>query len=102
PSSSGPQMAQPPLEDPAEGVEEPCSVSVLAGAALVYVARASANGIMTIALTVGPRLPPYPTSMGRILLAHLPERELDAYLRRTTLRKLTEHTITDPGELRKV
>ena len=57
---------------------------------------------MTIALTVGTRLPPYPTSMGRILLAHLPERELDAYLHRTTMRKLTEHTITDPDELRKV
>ena len=40
--------------------------------------------------------------MGRILLAHLPERELDAYLRRTTMRKLTEHTITDPDELRAV
>jgi len=96
------QIAQPHLEDLAEQLHESCSVSVLDGDDLVYVARASANRIMTIALTVGTRLPPYPTSMGRILLAHLPERELDAYLRRTTMRKLTEHTITDPGELRKV
>ena len=96
------QIAQPHLEDLAEQLHESCSVSVLDGDDLVYVARASANRIMTIALTVGTRLPPYPTSMGRILLAHLPERELDAYLHRTTMRKLTEHTITDPGELRKV
>lgn len=96
------QIAQPHLEDLAEELHESCSVSVLDGDDLVYVARASANRIMTIALTVGTRLPPYPTSMGRILLAHLPEAELDAYLRRTTMRKLTEHTITDPGELRKV
>jgi len=96
------QIAQPHLEDLAEQLHESCSVSVLDGDDLVYVARASANRIMTIALTVGTRLPPYPTSMGRILLAHLPEPELDAYLRRTTMRKLTEHTITDPGELRKV
>jgi len=96
------QIAQPHLEDLAEQLHESCSVSVLDGDDLVYVARASANRIMTIALTVGTRLPPYPTSMGRILLAHLPERELDAYLRRTTMRRLTEHTITDPGELRKV
>ena len=40
--------------------------------------------------------------MGRILLAHLPEPELDAYLRRTTMRKLTEQTITDEGKLREV
>jgi IclR family transcriptional regulator, pca regulon regulatory protein len=96
------QIAQPHLEDLAEELHESCSVSVLDGDDLVYVARASANRIMTIALTVGTRLPAYPTSMGRILLAHLPETELDAYLRRTTMRKLTEHTITDPGELRAV
>ena len=96
------QIAQPHLEDLAEKLHESCSVSVLDGDDLVYVARASANRIMTIALTVGTRLPPYPTSMGRILLAHLPEQELDAYLRRTTMRKLTEQTITDEGKLREV
>ncbi len=96
------QIAQPHLEDLAEELHESCSVSVLDGDDLVYVARASANRIMTIALTVGTRLPPYPTSMGRVLLAHLPECELDAYLRRATLHKLTEHTITDEQELRAV
>jgi IclR family transcriptional regulator, pca regulon regulatory protein len=96
------QIAQPHLEDLAEELHESCSVSVLDGDDLVYVARASANRIMTIALTVGTRLPPYPTSMGRVLLAHLPERDLDAYLARTELRKLTEHTITGEQELRAV
>ena len=67
------QIAQPHLEDLAEELHESCSVSVLDGDDIVYVARASANRIMTIALTVGTRLPPYPTSMGRILLASLPE-----------------------------
>ncbi len=94
------QIAQPHLEDLAEELHESCSVSVLDGDDLVYVARASANRIMTIALTVGTRLPPYPTSMGRILLAYLPEHELDAYLSRATLRKLTDQTVTDPQELR--
>ena len=96
------QIAQPHLEDLAEELHESCSVSVLDGDDLVYVARASANRIMTISLTVGTRLPPYPTSMGRVLLAHLPEAELDAHLSRTELRRLTEHTITDPLELRAV
>ena len=94
------QIAQPHLEDLAEELHESCSVSVLDGDDLVYVARASANRIMTIALTVGTRLPPYPTSMGRVLLAYLPERELNAHLSRTTLRKLTDHTVADEQELR--
>lgn len=96
------QIAQPHLEDLAEELHESCSVSVLDGDDLVYVARASANRIMTIALTVGTRLPPYPTSMGRVLLAHLPEADLDGYLGRTTLRRLTNHTITSEEELRAV
>jgi IclR family pca regulon transcriptional regulator len=96
------QIAQPHLEDLAEELHESCSVSVLDGDDLVYVARASANRIMTIALTVGTRLPPYPTSMGRVLLAHLPDADLDAYFSRATLDKLTSHTITDEAELRGV
>ena len=96
------QIAQPHLEDLAEELHESCSVSVLDGDDLVYVARASANRIMTIALTVGTRLPAYPTSMGRVLLAHLPADELEAYLSRTELRKLTERTVVDPAELRTI
>jgi IclR family transcriptional regulator, pca regulon regulatory protein len=96
------QIAQPHLEDLAEELHESCSVSVLDGDDIVYVARASANRIMTIALTVGTRLPPYPTSMGRVLLASLPEEELDAHLRRTELRKLTERTVVDETELRQI
>ncbi len=96
------QIAQPHLEDLAEELHESCSVSVLDGDDIVYVARASANRIMTIALTVGTRLPPYPTSMGRVLLAWLPETELDAHLDRGPLRQLTEHTVTDPGQLRAI
>ena len=96
------QIAQPHLEDLAEELHESCSVSVLDGDDIVYVARASANRIMTIALTVGTRLPPYPTSMGRVLLASLPGEELDAHLRRTQLRKLTERTVVDETELRQI
>jgi IclR family pca regulon transcriptional regulator len=96
------QIAQPHLEDLAEVLHESCSVSVLDGDDIVYVARASANRIMTIALTVGTRLPPYPTSMGRVLLASLPADELDAHLQRTSLRKLTERTVVDESELRQI
>src|SRR4029077_8692563 len=78
------QIAQPHLEDLAEELHESCSVSVLDGDDIVYVARASANRIMTIALTVGTRLPPYPTSMGRVLLAWLPPAEIDDTPRRAS------------------
>ncbi len=55
---------------------------------------------MTIALALGSRLPVYPTSMGRVLLAGLSDAEVTEYLAKTELRRLTPHTITDPAELR--
>jgi IclR family transcriptional regulator, pca regulon regulatory protein len=96
------QIAQPHLEDLAEELHESCSVSVLDGDDIVYVARASANRIMTIALTVGTRLPPYPTSMGRVLLAYLPDAEREALLGRATFTKLTDRTVVDPARLREL
>jgi IclR family pca regulon transcriptional regulator len=95
------QIAQPHLEDLAEELHESCSVSVLDGDDLVYVARASANRIMTISLTVGTRLPPYPPPWAGILLAHLPEAELDAHLAGPAAQAHRAH-ITDPLELRAV
>jgi IclR family pca regulon transcriptional regulator len=40
--------------------------------------------------------------MGRVLLAGLPEAELDAYLQATSLERHTERTVVDPARLRAV
>jgi IclR family transcriptional regulator, pca regulon regulatory protein len=58
--------------------------------------------IMSITLSVGTRLPAYATSMGRVLLAALPEAELSARLARIDMRPRSTHTITDPDALRAV
>jgi IclR family transcriptional regulator, pca regulon regulatory protein len=57
---------------------------------------------MSITLSVGTRLPAFATSMGRVLLAALPEAELNARLDGMELRPLSAHTITDPATLRAV
>lgn len=49
--------------------------------------------IMTIGITIGTRFPAYATSMGRVLLAHVPEP--DTVLARVELRALTPETLTD-------
>jgi IclR family pca regulon transcriptional regulator len=51
--------------------------------------------VMSIGLSVGSRLPAYCTSMGRILLAALPEAELAACLNRIEIKALTPKTVTD-------
>lgn len=93
-------IAQAHLEQLAERLHESCSASVLDGDDIVYVARASTNRIMTIGLSVGTRLPAYCTSMGRVLLSALDDKDLDAYLERVTLQARTHMTITEPRSLR--
>lgn len=97
-----PDLAQPIMEDVSAKVHESSSMSVLDGPDIVYVARVPAKRIMTIALAVGARLPAYPTSMGRTLLADLAPAVLDAYLASTPLTPLTARTVTSQGELRRI
>ncbi len=94
------ELAQPLMEDLVERTGESCSVATLDLPDVVYVARVPTRRIMTISLGVGARLPAHATSMGRILLAALPDDELEAYLAETPLERFTERTITDPDELR--
>ena len=90
------------LTDVTRQVGESCSASVLDGAEIVYVARVAASRIMTVNLHVGSRLPAYNTSMGRMLLAHLPPLELERALSATRLEKMTPRTVTDPDQLRAI
>jgi IclR family pca regulon transcriptional regulator len=81
-------------------VHESCSMSVLDGDEVVYVARVPTKRIMTVAISVGTRFPAYATSMGRVLLAAQPSDWLDNYLDTAELRPLTRRTVTDPTKLR--
>jgi len=95
-----PEVATPHLERLVAEVRESSSVSVLDGDDIVYVARVPTSRIMRVAINVGTRFPAYATSMGRVQLAGLPEAELDAYLARADLRRLTAHTLAQPDALR--
>ena len=57
---------------------------------------------MSIDLGIGSRLPAYCSSMGRVLLAALTPPELDAYLSRVSLTRLTNRTVTSAVELKRV
>jgi IclR family transcriptional regulator, pca regulon regulatory protein len=94
------EFAQAPMERLVEKVKESSSMSVLDGSDIVYVARVPTTRIMTISLALGSRLPAYPTSMGRVLLAGLTDAEIDDYVARTKLEKLTKHTVTDHAQFR--
>jgi IclR family transcriptional regulator, pca regulon regulatory protein len=95
-----PEVAEPHLEALAAELNESASMSVLDGRDIVYVARVPVSRIMTVAISVGTRFPAYATSMGRVLLAGLPEPELDAYLAEVRPEALTSRTIRTVEGLR--
>ncbi|MDQ1708904.1 MAG: IclR family transcriptional regulator, pca regulon regulatory protein [Frankiaceae bacterium] len=94
-----PQVAEPHLEALVEQVHESCSVAILDGEDVVYVARVATKRIMRVAISVGTRFPAYATSMGRVLLAAQPEQWRRDFLRRAHIEALTPWTETDRDKL---
>jgi IclR family pca regulon transcriptional regulator len=97
-----PEVAQPHMEALVTEVNESSSISVLDELDVVYVVRVPTRRIMSITLAVGARLPAYATSMGRVLLAALPDDELRARLARVKLQRLTRRTVTSQTALRRI
>ena len=91
-----PAIVQPALDALSDRIGESTSVSILDGAEIVYVARAAQRKVMSISLMPGSRLPAYCTSMGRVLLAALPEAEARARIGIAALPARTARTLTDP------
>lgn len=93
------QLVQPWLDQLTEQIGESCSVSVLDGTEIVYLARAAQKRVMSIGLMPGSRLPAHCTSMGRVLLAGLPSSEAMAIIEASDLSPRTRHSLTDPAEI---
>ena len=80
-------------------IGQSCSVSILDGTEIVYLARAAQRRVMSIGLMPGSRLPAHCTSMGRVLLAALPPEEARAAVEASDLTPRTAYSLTDPGEI---
>jgi IclR family pca regulon transcriptional regulator len=59
-----------------DAVDESCSLAIPDADDILYVARSLTSRIISVTLNVGSRLPAYCTSIGLVLLAHLPPHEL--------------------------
>nr|WP_315397150.1 IclR family transcriptional regulator C-terminal domain-containing protein [uncultured Duganella sp.] len=94
--------AQPYLNDISRTLNESSSMAVLDDGEVLYVARAANSRVMSVALNTGSRLPAYCTSLGRVMLAHLPPDELERYLAKTKLRAMTENTVVNQKRLREI
>ncbi len=92
-------LAQPILDRLGDSLREACSLAMLDGDEIVYIARSSSSRIMSPALNVGRRLPAYCTSIGHVMLAHLPQDELNDYLAHARFHPYTDYTPTSAEKL---
>ena len=77
-------VARPHMERLVERTNESSSVAQLDGSDIVYVARVAVPKLVTLVVQIGTRFPALPTSLGKVLLAALPEAELAATLAQPT------------------
>nr|WP_314627872.1 IclR family transcriptional regulator C-terminal domain-containing protein [uncultured Noviherbaspirillum sp.] len=94
--------AQPCLNGISRALNESCSIAVLDNEEVLYVARSATSRVMSIALNTGSRLPAYCTSLGRVLLASLPDEALQHYFDTVKLRAYTERTVVSVARLREI
>lgn len=67
---------------------------------VVYVEKLEPQRSVRLASRVGRRAPAYCTSVGKAILAHLPEAEVNRIIRRSGLKRLTRNTITTRAALK--
>lgn len=88
------------LGDLARRTGETCSLAMLSGGEVEYIASAFGNSPLTLQFQAGQRTPVHCTSSGRIFLANMSEERLGRFLATGPWQAITPHTITDPKALR--
>jgi DNA-binding IclR family transcriptional regulator len=84
-----------------EETRESCQVGVLDGQEVVYVDRLESSHTLRLFNATGRRVPVHTTSSGKVLLAHLPDGDLDELLAKDPLTPTTPRSITDVAVLRR-
>ena len=93
-------LARPFAESLSRTVGETVSMAVLSENVIVYLLRVVAPRLLHDHLTIGSRMPAYPASMGRVLLAGLSGEALDRYFAETELLQLTPFTVVEERRVR--
>jgi DNA-binding IclR family transcriptional regulator len=94
------QIAVPVLTQLAETLGLSAHLGQLDGLEVVYLIRRTPNHSFASNIRVGSRLPAHASTMGRIILAHLPPEQLDRMYGDAPLPAVTKHTAVTLPQLR--
>ena len=91
------EVALPIMRALVEHVHITSHLAILDGTQAVYVERVESPGFIKMDTWVGRRMEVYSTSVGKALVAHLPEAQVQAILRERGMKRRTPTTITNPA-----
>lgn len=94
------EVVHPFLRELVDTTGESSSLVVLVGGSVMRVAHHSTKPMTSLPIANGTRFPAFVTSSGRVLLAELPNEQLDVALDSVERRAFTRKTITDPEKLK--
>jgi IclR family pca regulon transcriptional regulator len=92
-------VMQPLMDEVSAKAKEVCSVAVLDGDEVVFIARSSPARIFSMGLDIGYRLPAFCTSVGRVLLSRLSNDDLTSKIEGMALKAQTPNTLLDKPTL---
>lgn len=92
--------ARPHLERLLYEVDETVHLCAMDAGEVLYLDKMEPTRSVRMASRIGRRNPAHCTSVGKAIMAYLPESEVDDILRQHGLRRLTAKTITTPAELK--
>ncbi|HEY4840162.1 MAG TPA: IclR family transcriptional regulator [Candidatus Acidoferrales bacterium] len=90
------ELALPHLTRVQHETEETVNFAMMDKGEVLYIAKIEPKRNLRIAAHVGHRFPAYCTSLGKAMLAELPEAEVDAILSGCEMKARTPNTITSP------
>lgn len=93
-------VARPFLQTLAESSHETVHLTVLNKGEALYLDKIEGKHSVRVVSRVGQRLPAHCSGVGKVLLAHLPEDEIDTIIGQHGLPRFTPNTITDRVALR--
>jgi IclR family acetate operon transcriptional repressor len=88
------EIALPVMRDLAQHSRLTCHLAILDGPEAVYIEKVEAPGFIQTDTWVGRRMRIHATSVGKALVAHIPQAEVEAILAETGFEKRTPHTVT--------
>ncbi|WP_209121029.1 IclR family transcriptional regulator [Alkalihalobacillus sp. BA299] len=94
-------IAKPFMKAFADRVGESVLIASFNGKKVTYLEKEESSQTVRIVVEAGSQSPPYTVASGKLLLSELSEKDLNQFLKRTTLKPYTKNTITEEEELRK-